>query len=425
MKFSKTLIPTMKEVPNDVDTGNISQVLMTRAGLIKRMSNGLYAYMPVMLRVMEKVEAEIRKQMASVDSCEVKFPVLVQKEALEQSGRWDVFGQEMFRLKDRHDKEIGLSPTNEEAACFMSQSYIHSYNQLPFCLFQLQKKYRDEIRPKGGVMRTREFTMKDAYSSHASEKCLDKYYDKMRDAYLRIFGNLGLDVVVVDADTGAMGGRQSQEVMVISDCGSDTLALCNKCGFSSNIEMMDGIDENTKNAPCGCGAGLKFAKAYELGHLFKLGNRYTKKMGITYNDKNNKAKYATMGCYGIGVERTVAAVIEQHNDENGIAWPLHLAPFKVNIITANSADKAQMKASGRLYTKLANMGIEVLWDERAGLSPGVKFKDSDLIGIPFKVVVGKALAENKVEFIKRGDKAGATLLDIKTAAKQIAKIIKG
>ena len=250
MKFSKTLIPTLREVPSDCDADNISQVLMARAGLIKRQSNGLYIYMPLMTRAMEKVEAEIRRGMASVDSFEVRFPILVHREALEESGRWNAFGDNLFKLKDRLSKDMALTPTSEEAACFMAKNYIGSHNQLPFSLFQIEKKFRDETRPKGGVIRTREFTMKDAYSFHATDECLGEYFLKIQDAYHRIFANLGLKTVTVAADNGAMGGKYSREIMGLSNSGTDVIAICEKCNIAENLEVVSCHPERSEGSAC-------------------------------------------------------------------------------------------------------------------------------------------------------------------------------
>lgn len=565
MKFSKTLIPTLREVPSDCDTDNISQVLMSRAGLIKRHSNGLYIYMPLMTRAMEKVEAEIRRGMASADCFETRFPILLQKQDLDDSGRWNAFGDNMFKMKDRLGKEMALSPTNEEAACFMAKNYIQSYNQLPFSLFQIQKKFRDEIRPKGGVMRTREFTMKDAYSFHATDECLGQYFSVMRDAYHKIFTNLGIKTVTVAADNGAMGGLFSSEVMALSNSGTDIVAICSKCNKAENVEVQEcfypaAAPKHTKNEikkihtpniktidqlvkflkttpdkfaksmiyqtekgyvfvvlrgdhevndiklrkylgvttlepadkdaaekaigtamgsagpigiknarlvadkhiaymkdfvvganihdyhlmnvnngdfkaeyadiriaaegdVCACGNKLQLSKAYELGHIFALGQHYTKKLNLTYINAQNKPELLTMGCYGIGVERTIAAIIEQNNDANGIIWPAHVAPVTVNIITVTPDDPNQMKTSSDLYKQFTDLGIDTLWDDRTTVSPGVKFKDSDLIGVPYRIVVGRGLKDGKIEFAKRtGERKEVDLKNIKEILNEIQSI---
>jgi len=384
MKFTKSFIQTSKEIPNDVDAENISQILMARTGMVKRMSNGLYVHMPLMLGVMEKVESEVRRAMAEVDCAEVKFPVIVLKPDLVESGRWEIFGKEIFKLRDRNDKEIALAPTSEEAACFMARQHIQSHNQLPMSLFQIQKKYRDEISPRGGVIRTREFKMKDAYSFHATDNCLDEYFLKMQGAYEKIFKNLGLKTVHVQADNGAMGGKGSREFMAISGCGSDTIGVCEKCGFAANIETLDAPDSGL-GAKC-CGQKLSFHKAFELGHIFALGTYYSDKLKLTYIAENGKPQIMHMGCYGIGVERIVAAIIEQHHDASGIKWPKNLAPYQYNIITINMDDPKLVAESERIYREYTERGESVIWDDRK-ISAGIKLKDSDLIGIPNKIVI--------------------------------------
>lgn len=375
MLFSKSFIQTSKEIPNDIDTENISQVLMHRAGMIKRMGNGLYVHMPLMLGVMDRVMDEIRRSMSTVDCAEVKFPVIVSKPDLVESGRWEVFGKEIFKLRDRNDKDIALSPTNEEAACFMARQCIKSHNQLPLCLFQIQKKYRDEISPRGGVMRTKEFTMKDAYSFHMTADCLDKYFDKMQDAYTKCFENLGLKTIHVTASNGAMGGRKSREFMVISPVGSDTLVRVGKDWYNEEV------------APKGKKHDEKVT-GYELGHIFALGQHYSKTLNITATGKDGKPQLLEMGCYGIGVERVVAAIIEQHHDEKGICFPENIAPIVHNVITVNMDDPECVTTSKRIYEEIKKRGESVIWDER-DVSAGIKLKDSDLLGIPNKIVVSK------------------------------------
>jgi prolyl-tRNA synthetase len=381
MLFSKSWIQTLREVPNDVDTDNISQVLMARAGLVKRMSNGLYVHTPLMLSVMGKVKDEIRRQTNAIECYEVKFPILVQRTDLEESGRWDVFGNEIFKLKDRNGKDMALSPTNEEAACFMARQHIKSHNQLPLALFQIQKKYRDEISPRGGIMRGREFTMYDAYTFHATEKCMMEYFNKMQDAYSKAFKNLGLKFVHVTADNGAMGGKASREFMAISENGTDTIAMCT-CGEAHNTEM------SGDNKICKCGNPYSFHKGCEIGHIFALGQHYSKKLNLNYTDQNGKLETLYMGCFGMGIDRIVAMIVEQHHDANGIKWPESLAPIKYNIITLSMDDAELVRESEKLYREYLTKGESVMWDDRS-VSIGVKLKDSDLLGIPNKIVVSK------------------------------------
>lgn len=391
MKFSNYFIPTIKEMPTQTEF--ISQKLMLKSGMIKQVSSGLFVYLPTFMRVAEKVCGIIRKEMEKANCVPVKFPLLIAREDLEATNRWQSFGKEMFTLFDRNKREYAISPTNEEYACFMAKNYVRSYKDLPFSLYQIQQKHRDEIRPRGGVMRAREFLMKDAYSFHTDEKSLDEYYKVMEKAYRNIFTKCGLDFVVVNADSGAMGGSGSQEFMAIAEDGEAEIGVC-ECGFATNLELL------TENVCPHCGKALKTLRANEVGHIFKLGTRYTDALNLTYVDENNKDQIMLQGCYGIGIERVISSIIEQHNDERGIAFPDNMAPFKANIIIINTKDEAQTKLAQELYEKLENAGIETLLDDRAERF-GVKLADSELIGIPFNIIVGKGAGEGKVEFQKR------------------------
>jgi len=391
MKFSNYFIPTIKEMPTQTEF--ISQKLMLKSGMIKQVSSGLFVYLPTFMRVAEKVCGIIKKEMEKANCVPVKFPLLIAREDLEATNRWQSFGKEMFTLFDRNKREYAISPTNEEYACFMAKNYVRSYKDLPFSLYQIQQKHRDEIRPRGGVMRAREFLMKDAYSFHTDEKSLDEYYKVMEKAYRNIFTKCGLDFVVVNADSGAMGGSGSQEFMAIAEDGEAEIGVC-ECGFATNLELL------TENVCPHCGKALKTLRANEVGHIFKLGTRYTEALNLTYVDENNKDQIMLQGCYGIGIERVISSIIEQHNDERGIAFPDNMAPFKANIIIINTKDEAQTTLAQELYEKLENAGIETLLDDRAERF-GVKLADSELIGIPFNIIVGKGAGEGKVEFQKR------------------------
>ena len=392
MKFSNYFIPTSKEEPTGVDY--ISQKLMLKSGMIKQVSSGLFVYLPTFMRVKDKVCKVIDKHMEKVGACPVKFPILVAKEDLVATNRWDAYGDEMFRLFDRNKKEYAISPTNEEYACFMAKNFIKSAKNLPFCVYQIQQKHRDEIRPRGGVMRAREFIMKDAYSFHPNLESLDEYYKKMEQAYKDIFTELGLNFVEVLADSGAMGGKECHEFMSVCDKGEAEIVMCD-CGFSANAEIAeDGICPDCKKPL------TKKLFGNEMGHIFKLKTRYTEPLNLTYISENNKPERLQMGCYGIGIERVICSIIEQHSDEKGIAFPENSAPFLVNLITANMKDEAQVNLSEKIYNELTQKGIEVIWDDRADRL-GSKLADSELIGIPYNILVGKMASEGKVEFFKR------------------------
>lgn len=562
MRLTKMLIPTLRENPKGSEEMIQSQILMYRAGMIDQVSNGLFIYLPLFNKVLENIARIIREGMFSLDALECKFPILVSKDLLDESGRWDAFGSEMFKLKDRKGVNYAISPTNEEYACVTAQAYIHSYRDLPLIVFQIQQKHRDEIRPKRGVMRAREFLMKDAYSFHRTDEDLDHTYRAFVNKYIEIFNKMGLKVVPVAADTGAMGGSGSQEVMALSEDGESDIALCSKCNYAANMEtiicediynfatedhgkyhkihtpnimtiedltnffkiternfakavvfhtdnhkllvaivrgdrsvndvklrrasgcqivelaeydeiiniahavagfvgpigfpeevnvfvdyevksMSDFVvganeqDYHYEQVNCGdfgkvtfcdlrtasagdkcpaCGYALSHATANELGHCFKLGQRYTKKMGITFVDADSQYKTMTMGCYGIGLERTVAAIIDQHHDKDGIIWPLAVAPYMVNVIPTDISKEAYTSVAEDLYAQLEIMGVSTLIDDR-DWKAGAKFKDSDLIGIPIKVIVGKNVLEGNVEIVVRS--GSKTIVPIVEAANTI------
>ncbi len=540
MRVSGLFLSTQREVPADAEIP--SHQLMLRAGLIRKEASGIYSFMPLGFRVYRKVENIIREEMDKAGAQELIMPALLPAEAYKASGRWDRFGPEMFRLHDRGGRDFCLGPTHEESFTEAVRDNIRSYKQLPVTLYQIQHKYRDEKRPRFGVMRSREFVMKDAYSFDCDEAGLDKSYITMYDAYRKIFDRMGLDYTVVDADSGAMGGSGSQEFMVKSDVGEDGICYCSKCGYAANeekaatcapapseeemkdiekiltpdaktieelvsflgttpdnfvktilynadgeivavmvrgdrdinetklvnllaanelelaafddVEAVTGAkvgfagpvdlkkkirvicdievaamrnfivganetDYHFKNVNIGrdftpdtvadirsavegdlcpkCKEGtMSMARGIEVGHIFKLGTKYSKALGCIYLDKEGKENNMIMGCYGIGVSRTMAAVIEQHHDDDGIIWPEGIAPYQVIIIPTKTNDETIMNLAEDIYSKMTEAGIEVLIDDR-NERPGVKFKDADLIGIPMRITVGRAAGEGRVE----------------------------
>lgn len=544
MKMSKMLISTLKEVPSDADI--TSHQLMMRAGMIKKMASGVYNQLPMGLRVFNKIQNIIREEMNAKGAQEILCSGLIPSELWKESGRWDVMGPEMFRLNDRNERSYCMGPTHEEVFTDIIRQEVTSYKQLPLNLYQIQVKYRDERRPRFGVMRTKTFTMKDAYSFDVDQEGLDKSYQDMFDAYTNIFRRCELENSPVQADSGAMGGSASAEFMVKSEVGEDEIVFCSGCDYAANIEKavsvnheacneemkelkevhtpeVTTIDELAKlfniesgkfgktliyyadgksvavvvrgdrevnetkvanaiggavefelasettikevtgaevgfagpigiktdyllidqevadqkniiigankteyhveNANYGrdfegtvgdfrnveegdkctkCGSALEVARGVEVGHIFKLGTKYSESMGATYLDKNGKTQPIVMGCYGIGVERTAAAVIEQHHDENGIIWPLSIAPYHVVVVPVNMKKEEQVKAAEKIYNELKDMGVEVLLDDRDE-RVGFKFKDSELIGIPMRITVGKDITDGKVEFKLRSE----------------------
>ncbi len=545
MRLSKLLVPTLREVPSDAEIK--SHQLMLRAGYIRKLAAGIYSYLPLGLRTLQKVEAIVREEMDNAGAQELLMSALLPSEAYQASGRWDVFGPNMFKLKDRNDRDFCLGPTHEELFTQTVLNEVRSYKEYPMTLYQIQNKYRDEARPRFGVIRSREFVMKDAYSFDKDWEGLDESYKNMYDAYCRIFTRLGLDFTIVDADSGAMGGSGSQEFMVKSPVGEDGIAYCDACGYAANYEKAECIPENKEFAegdlpmkkvqtpdvhtieelvkffgtepyvfaktiiykaddkyiaamvrgdreinevklknlvgcvddlelaepfmvrqlthaevgfagPVGldidvyadkevammknfiiganetgyhyencninrdfapntiadirvieegdkcpkCGKPIKTAQGIEVGHIFKLGTKYSDALGLKYTDETGEAKTVIMGCYGIGVTRCIAAAIEQGGDENGIVLPPAIAPYHVIIIPVNSKEEEQVKLAEKIYEELRAKGIEALLDDRQERA-GVKFKDADLIGIPVRIVAGKKSGESIVEYKKRTD----------------------
>jgi prolyl-tRNA synthetase len=534
-------LPTLKEIPSDAEV--ISHQLMLRAGMIRKLTSGVYSYLPMGYRVIRKVEQIIREEMNRAGAQEIFMPTVQPAELWKESGRWNFYGKELLRFRDRKDSECCLGPTHEEVVTDIVRNGVKSYRQLPQNLYQIQTKFRDEIRPRFGLMRCREFSMKDAYSFDIDTVNADLSYQKMFAAYNRIFERCGLKFRPVEADTGSIGGSYSHEFLVIAESGEDGMAYCEGCGYAANLEKAeiarpeeqevnrslflsreeihtpevrtieevcaflqvrpenviktlifnaDGVpvavlvrgdeevneikvknylgcdilemamdemiqaaagsprgfvgpigikcrtladyslmnltnivvgankeDYHLKNVnferdfkveayadlrvvreadPCPrCAREIHFARGIEVGHVFKLGTKYSKAMKAIYLDKNGKEQYMVMGCYGIGVGRTAAACIEQYHDENGIIWPLAIAPYQVIITPVNMNDSDLATTAEKLYADLLSMGVEVILDDRDERA-GVKFKDADLIGIPLRVTIGpKNLAAGKVE----------------------------
>ncbi|MGB8000263.1 MAG: proline--tRNA ligase [Anaerobacillus sp.] len=515
MKQSKYFNPTLRDNPADAEIK--SHQLLVRAGFIRQNASGIYSYLPLGKKVLMKIEEVIRKELDEAGAQELLMPAMQPAELWQETGRWDVYGPELMRLKDRHGRPFALGATHEELITSLVRDELSSYKQLPVTLFQIQTKYRDERRPRFGLLRGREFIMKDAYSFHSSEEQLDEAYSLMHATYSKIFTTLGLNFRPVVADSGAMGGKDTEEFMALSSVGEDTIAYSDSSDYAANIEMaevhvdyqksddseapltkgnlevdsehriqvklMTVKDETVlvlvrgdhelndikvKNlfgtdmverqneeidikefkgriiadravkaivngsisgpyayhnvnvdrdvtieqyedlrfiqegdpSPDGNGS-IVFAEGIEIGQVFKLGTKYSETMGATYLDEGGKAKPIIMGCYGIGVSRTLAAIAEQNADDNGLRWPLAVTPFHVHLITINVKDADQSALSDRLYSSLKDERYDVLYDDRKERA-GVKFKDADLIGLPLRVVVGKKASEGIVE-VKRRD----------------------
>lgn len=540
MRVSKMFAPTLREVPAEAEV--VSHQLMLRAGFLRKSAGGMYNYLPLAWRVLKKIENIVREEMDASGAQELLMPIVQPAEIWQESGRWGVYGEEMFRLKDRHNREFCLGPTHEEMVTSLIRGDVRSYRQLPMNVYQIQNKFRDERRPRFGLMRGREFIMKDAYSFDRDEAGLDVSYKLMYDAYTRIFTRCGLTFRPVEADSGAIGGSGSHEFMVIADSGEAEIVYCNECDYAANVEKAEmhvieapeeeakaveevktpdcktiadvcaylnlPVDKSVKavafnsekglilcfvrgdhevneikvintvgvnevemaeesllaaagtiggymgpvgidpektivvvdstvmkmhNICCGankegyhllnvnpgrdftptyvadirliqegdpcphCGGKVSKARGIEVGQVFKLFTKYSEAMHATFLDENGKEKPMVMGCYGVGVSRTMAAAIEQNNDKDGMIWPVAIAPYEVLVVPVNTKDEVSTQKAEAIYEELKKAGVEAVIDDR-NERPGVKFKDADLIGYPLRVVVGpKTLAEGKLE----------------------------
>jgi len=417
MKYSKLLIPTLREDPSEAEV--ISHKLMLRGGYIRKLAAGVYNYLPLMFRVLKKVEDIVRDEMDKAGAQQLLMPAIQPAELWQESGRWDVYGKELMRIQDRHERSFCLGPTHEEVITDIVRNNVTSYKNIPLILYQIQTKYRDEIRPRFGLMRGREFIMKDCYSFDRDEAGLKISYDKMHQAYCNIFDRCGLKYRVIQADSGAIGGAFSQEFMVIAQTGEEELVYCTNCNYAISKEI---AKIETDNSCPSCDTGiLKTERGIEVGHVFQLGTKYSEKMNATFLDESGAKIPYVMGCYGIGIGRTAAASIEQNNDANGIIWPLPIAPYHVAVIPVNAADPIQMQAAEKIYNELIAKGVEAILDDRDERA-GVKFKDIDLIGIPMKIVIGKTLADGKVEFSMR-DGSRKELVNVEEIVGEVVKIV--
>ena len=392
MKVSNFPIFTQKGVPSETEV--ISHQLMIRSGMIRKLSSGQYSWLPMGLRVIHKIEDIIREELNNIGCSEILMPTVQPAELWVESGRWDQYGPELLRFKDRHDREFCLGPTFEEVITDLIKKEVSSYKQLPINLFQISSKFRDEIRPRFGVMRAREFIMKDAYSFHENQSCLDAAYEAYKSAYKNIFQRLMLDYTIVDADSGNIGGNESNEFHVIAETGEDDLLIDTKLnGMNLEIAKIKYSEDNLESIIKK--TGLTHKKGIEVGHIFKLGQKYSEKMKAKITTKDSKSVNMFMGCYGIGVTRIVAAAIEQNHDANGIIWPKTISPFEVAIIEIDGCKNGDVRShSNKIYNLLKDSKISIIYDDRDATF-GNKMKDWELIGIPHILIIGKNETKNK------------------------------
>ena len=418
MLLSKILLPTLKDAPQEAEV--ISHKLMLRAGMIRKVASGIYTWLPLGLKVLRKIENIVREEMDASGAQEVFMPMVQPRELWEETKRWDKMGPELLRIKDRHDRDFCLGPTHEEVITDVIRSTVKSYKELPLNIYQIQTKFRDEVRPRYGIMRGREFLMKDSYSFNMDEESLQETYLTMRDTYKKVLERMDLEYKISAADSGAIGGDSSEEFHILADNGEDTIAVSDTSEFAINTELLlkDGEDIKSlegKPSPDGKGT-IQIKKGIEVGHIFKLGEIYADSMKANVLNNEGKASTLFMGCYGIGVSRLVAAAIEQNNDEKGIIWPHSIAPYDINIIAIGyDKNKEIASASNQLYLQLKEMGYEVLLDDRKD-GYGTKIKDSELIGIPLNIIIGKQFIKNKeVELKSRsGESSINPIADIET-----------
>ena len=405
MELSKYPLRTYKDTPSDAEL--ISHRLMLRSGLIKKLASGLFTWMPLGLRVIRKIEEIVRRELDSSGAYELLMPAVQPSELWKETGRWEEYGNLLLRIQDRHERFFCFGPTHEEVITDIVRKEITSYKQLPVNFYQIQTKFRDEIRPRYGVMRAREFLMKDAYSFHLDQKSLEDEYENMGNAYNNIFSNLGLNFRKVSANSGEIGGSMSHEYHVLADSGEDEIAYCDEEDFAANVEMIE-----SKKAPNG--GKLSFTRGIEVGHIFQLGDKYSKSMGLTVLNKEGKSVSPMMGCYGIGISRIVAASIEQNHDDKGIIWPGEIAPFEIIIIVLNDKSSDLTEKGQEIYKSIKAIGKEVVIDDRDERA-GVKFAEADLIGIPQQIVLSKrGIDQGTIELVDRrtGNKEDLSIEDL-------------
>lgn len=378
----------MKESPTEAEIA--SHNLMLRAGLIRQLSSGIYTYLPLGLKTLNKISCIVREEMDRVGGQELLMPAMQPGELWKETGRWDVYGPELVRFRDRRKRDFCLGPTHEEVITDLVRRELRSYRDLPVLLYQIQVKFRDEIRPRFGVMRSREFIMKDLYSFDTDREGMQNTYEIMYEAYCRVFERCGLQYQAVRADSGVIGGDLSHEFLIVAQSGEEKMMVCRACkaGYP---------EEEVSCSVCGTTSALEEKRGIEVGHIFQLGTKYSQAMNALFVDKDGSEKPIIMGCYGIGIGRTMGAAIEAYHDEHGIQWPWNLAPYQVYIIPVHVRTAEMVKIAETLYNTLQEAGYECVLDDR-DLRAGHKFKDADLLGFPVQLILGdRSLKNNQLE----------------------------
>ncbi|MDD4106456.1 MAG: His/Gly/Thr/Pro-type tRNA ligase C-terminal domain-containing protein [Candidatus Shapirobacteria bacterium] len=397
MRYSQLFGKTSKSIPSDADSVNAR--LLTQGGFIQKEISGVYNYLPLGLRVLTKIQNIIREEMDKIGGQEILMPALTQEESWVTTGRHTM--DVLFHLKGQGNTSLVLNPTHEEVVTPLAQKYIFSYRDLPFSVYQIQNKFRNEARAKSGLLRGREFNMKDLYSFHTDENDLNQYYEIVKQAYFEIYKRLGIgDITVLTFASGGSFSQYSHEFQTLCESGEDTIYLCEKCQLAINKEIID----IQKTCPkCG-NDNLKTVKAIEVGNIFKLRTKYSKSFNFYYSDKNGQEKIVEMGCYGLGPSRTMGAIVESCHDNKGIIWPANIAPYQIHLIGLDLHDEKIKLQSVDIYQKLIEKNIEVLYDDRLDVTAGIKFADADLIGIPTRLVLSKRSLENGgIEIKKRNE----------------------
>ena len=401
MRQSQLFTKTRRDAPKDEVTRNAE--LLIRAGFVHKEMAGVYSYLPLGLKVLTKIENIVREEMNKIGGQEIRMATLHPSEPWKQTGAWDSVDV-LFKIQSRTEKEYALGQSEEEIVTPIAREYVQSYKDLPVAIYQIAQKYRDELRAKSGIMRGREFGMKDMYSFHASEEDFARYYHIVKEAYLNIYRRCGLNARATEASGGAFSKKISYEFMVLTNTGEDSVVYCNACDYCVNSEV---AKEKAGEACPACGKGdLKSAKAVEAGNVFDLGQRYPKVFHFTYKAEDGSDNYPYMGCYGIGTTRLLGTIVETNYDDKGIIWPESVAPFKIHLILLGGPGDEVTAEAERLYKGLSNRGVEVLYDDREGKSAGEKFQDADLIGLPLRAVISKdTVQKGKVEIKKRASKS--------------------